>query len=107
MFFGTGASRLMELATFDQPPHNSLAQIIGGYGFVGFGIIMVGLGYTLFGSKLFKGKCLAALVPMVVFVVFSMTSQIFIPPNTLVYGLPALYMISMNSNSNRELKECH
>ena len=106
MIFGTGASRLMELATFDQPPHNSLAQIIGGYGFVGFGIIMVGLGYTLFGSKLFKGKCLAALVPMVVFVVFSMTSQIFIPPNTLVYGLPALYMISMNSNTNRELKEC-
>ena len=102
MLFGTGASRLQEMAMYDQPPHNALAQIMGGYGVIGTGVIVIGLGYTLFGSKLFKGKCLAAFIPTLVFVIFSMTSQIFIPPNTLVYGLPVLYILAMNSNANRE-----
>ncbi len=103
LLFGVGSTRMMDLAMFDQPPHNAIIQIMGGYGVIGLGIIVIAFALTLFKSKLIKGKAWVSLCPAFVFVVFSMTSQIFFPPNTLLYGLPCLYIIAMNSNNERLL----
>ncbi|MBO4668275.1 MAG: hypothetical protein J5666_09175 [Bacilli bacterium] len=105
LLFGVGSTRMTDLAlaTLDQPPHNAIIQIMGGYGVIGLGIIVVSFFLTIFGSKLIKGKAWVSLTPAFVFVVFSMTSQIFFPPNTLLYGLPLLYIVSMNSNNERLL----
>lgn len=107
--FGVGATRLTELFSLtNEPPHNAVVQIIGGYGLTGFSIIFVGLVLTIIKGdlhlRLFKYKSFVALCPFLVFVLFSMTSQIFFPPNTLLYGLPTFYIIAAHSNEVRESK---
>ena len=106
--FGVGSTRLSEVAGLTQPPHNAVAQIIGGYGLTGFSIIFVGLVLTIIKGdlhlRLFKYKSWTAICPFLVFVLFSMTSQIFFPPNTLLYGLPVFYAIASHSNEVRESK---
>ena len=105
--FGVGASHMMEFFnTTNEPPHNSVVQIIGSYGLIGFAIITAGLVLTIIKGDLhlrpFKYKSWSAISPFVVFVIFSMTSQIFFPPNTLLYGLPMFYIIASHSNEVRE-----
>ena len=106
--FGVGSTNLSEISNLASPPHNSLIQIIGGYGITGFLIIFASLVLTIIRGDLhlrfFKQKSCIAICPFLVFVLFSMTSQIFFPPNTLLYGLPALYIIATHSNEVRESK---
>ena len=107
--FGVGSTRLTALFSLtNEPPHNAVVQIIGGYGLIGFTIITIGLILTIWKGDLhlrpIKYKSFVALCPFLVFVLFSMTSQIFFPPNTLLYGLPTFYIIAAHSNEVRESK---
>ena len=104
--FGVGGKYMKEISGLSSPPHNAVAQIIGGYGLVGFAVICAGLVLTMIKGDLhlrvIKYKSWSAICPFVVFTVFAMTSQIFLPPNTLLYGLPVFYIIASHSNGVRE-----
>lgn len=100
--FGVGISRMTELSGFTEPAHNALVQIVGGYGIFGFFVIVSGLVLTISKARprirMFRENIMVAIVPLFTFVLFSMTSQIFLPPNTLLYGLPAIYIYIYRSN---------
>jgi len=100
--FGVSASRLHLLSGISAPPHNSIVQIVGGYGLLGFSILIGGLIITILKGRpklhLFKDDALNILCPLVIFVVFSMTSQIFVPINTLLYGIPSFYIFVSETN---------
>ena len=106
--FGVGSTRLVEVSGIAEPPHNAIVQIVGGYGLFGLAIVTLGLTLTIIKGdlhlRLFKYKSWAAICPFLVFLVFSMTSQIFFPPNTLLYGLPVFYIIASHSNAVREAR---
>ncbi len=100
--FGTGSSMTQTLFSIKEPPHNSIVQIVGGYGLFGFGVIIAGTILT-FGKarkrvSIIKDDILGSLAPLFVYVIFTMTSQIFLPPTTLVFGLPAMYIFISKCN---------
>lgn len=100
--FGTGSSQTQALFGINEPPHNSIVQIIGGYGLLGFGVITIGAILT-FGKarkrvNIIRDDVLGSLVPLFVYFIFTMTSQIFLPPTTLIFGLPAMYIFISKCN---------
>lgn len=100
--FGCGATRLGALVGFDLPPHNAFVQIIGGYGLFGFSIIIAGLVLTIWKGRpklmLFYDDMLLVLSPLFVYFIYTMTSQIFMPANVLIYGLPIFYLYVCRNN---------
>ena len=104
--FGVGTTRIHEMSGLSAPPHNSIVQIVGGYGLFGFGVILTGLGFTVVKGRPrlhpFANSKLSIFIPLFVFLVFSMTSQIFAPVNTLIYSLPIIYLFIVECNSVKD-----
>ena len=106
--FGVGSTRLEAISGINQPPHNAIIQIVGGYGLIGACIILVGAFLTLWKGRIVvnvvKNRAWVAITPLLAFILFAMTSQIFFPPNTLLYGIPTLYIVTIACNKKRVVK---
>ena len=96
LIFGVGVTRLKEMTGFSEPPHNAIVQIVGGYGIVGFLIIIAALVVTITKARpkmhLIVDNKIIYFCPLFVFLIFAQTSQIFYPIATLMYGLPVFYL---------------
>ena len=100
--FGISANNLQTISGFSEPPHCSIIQILGGYGVFGLLVILAALVVSIIFKKprisVVKSRSFVMFVPIGLFFIFSLTSQIFLPINTLIYGLPVFYIISSRVN---------